>query len=71
MGWYAAIDGSVRSKGTMYFVLHPHGVTMWGRWVGLSYEGALVTGWGAMARTEEEARSVIEDLKTKKFVHSG
>jgi transcriptional regulator with XRE-family HTH domain len=23
MGWYAANDGSVRSKGTMYFVLHP------------------------------------------------
>jgi hypothetical protein len=23
MGWYAAVDGSVRSKGTMYFVLHP------------------------------------------------
>ena len=25
MGWYAANDGSIRSKGTMYFVLHPHG----------------------------------------------
>jgi transcriptional regulator with XRE-family HTH domain len=23
MGWYAANDGSVRSKGTMYFVMHP------------------------------------------------
>ena len=23
MGWYAANDGSIRSKGTMYFVLHP------------------------------------------------
>ena len=29
MGWYAADDGSVRSKGTMYFVLHPHGVSSW------------------------------------------
>jgi hypothetical protein len=26
MGWYAANDGSVRSKGTMYFVMHPHGI---------------------------------------------
>jgi hypothetical protein len=25
MGWYAAVDGSVRSKGTMYFALGPHG----------------------------------------------
>jgi hypothetical protein len=28
MGWYAATDGSVRSRGTMYFALHPHG--QWG-----------------------------------------
>jgi len=26
MGWYAANDGSIRSRGTMYFVLHPHGL---------------------------------------------
>ncbi len=30
MGWYAANDGSIRSKGTMYFVLHPHGLHMSG-----------------------------------------
>jgi transcriptional regulator with XRE-family HTH domain len=35
MGWYASTDGSIRSKGTMYFVLHPHGLNMVGRWVGL------------------------------------
>lgn len=28
IGWYAAIEGSVRSKGTMYFALHPHGLHM-------------------------------------------
>jgi transcriptional regulator with XRE-family HTH domain len=27
MGWYAANDGAVRSKGTMYFVLHATGST--------------------------------------------
>jgi transcriptional regulator with XRE-family HTH domain len=63
MGWYAADDGSVRSKGTMYFVLHPHGVSMSGRWVGLSYDGVVVTGWGGMAHSEEEAKSIIADLK--------
>ena len=40
MGWYAANDGSIRSKGTMYFVLHPHGLHMSGRWVGLGYRRA-------------------------------
>jgi hypothetical protein len=39
MGWYAANDGSIRSKGTMYFALHPHGLHMSGRWVGLGYDG--------------------------------
>ena len=63
MGWYAAEDGAVRSKGTMYFVLHPHGVDMVGRWVGLSYDGKVITGWGAMARAEGEARSLVERLK--------
>ncbi len=63
MGWYAALDGGVRSKGTMYFVLHPHGQQMAGRWVGLSYDGKIVTGWGAMARSEEDATKVIDELK--------
>lgn len=63
MGWYAAADGAVRSKGTMYFVLHPHGISMTGRWVGLSYDGKVVTGAGAMARTEDEARALIAELK--------
>ncbi len=63
MGWYAALDGSVRSKGTVYFVLHPHGQQMSGRWVGISYDGKIVTGWGAMARDAETAKSIISRLK--------
>ena len=39
MGWYASTEGAIRDKGTMYFVLHPHGVSMAGRWVGLSNDG--------------------------------
>lgn len=65
MGWYAALDGGVRSKGTMYFVLHPHGQKMSGRWVGLSYDGKIVTGWGAMAHTGEEASDLIAELKER------
>jgi hypothetical protein len=63
MGWYAANDGSVRSKGTMYFVMHPHGIHATGRWVGLSYDGNIVTGWSSMARTEAEARELVGELK--------
>jgi transcriptional regulator with XRE-family HTH domain len=59
MGWYAARDGGTRSKGTMYFYLHPHGQRMTGRWVGLSYDGEIVTGLGAVAKSETEVRELI------------
>jgi hypothetical protein len=49
----------------MYFVLHPHGQKMSGRWVGLTYDGRIVTGWGAMARSGEEARGLIAELKER------
>lgn len=63
MGWYAALDGGTRSKGTMYFVIHPHGLQMTGRWVGLSYDGEIVTGFGAMGKSESEARELIRKQK--------
>lgn len=63
MGWYAATDGSVRSKGTMYFVMHPHGISLTGRWVGLSYDGKIVTGWSSMGKSEDEARELVAQLK--------
>jgi transcriptional regulator with XRE-family HTH domain len=65
MGWYAAADGATRSKGTMYFVLHPHGQHMTGRWVGLSYDSNLATGWAALARTKTDARAVLDGLQDR------
>lgn len=62
MGWYAADEGSIRSKGTMSFVLHPHGLHMSGRWVGLGYDDKIMTGWGSMAETHDEAEAVITRL---------
>lgn len=63
MGWYVANEGAVRSKGTMYFTLHQHGVNAVGRWVGLSYDGPIVTGWGALARSEEEVVALMDKLR--------
>ena len=62
MGWYRSTDGAVRSKGVLYLALHPHGTHAWGRWVGMSYDGLVMSGWGAMARTEAEANKVVQDL---------
>jgi hypothetical protein len=47
----------------MYFVLHPHGQHMSGRWVGMSYDGTILSGWGAMARDGATAEALIQDLK--------
>jgi transcriptional regulator with XRE-family HTH domain len=66
MGWYASNDGSVRSKGTMYFVVHPHGLNMSGRWVGLGYDDQIMTGFASMARSREEAEAAMTQL-----IHSG
>jgi hypothetical protein len=63
MGWYAADDGAVNSKGTLYFVLHNHGVSAQGIWTGLSHDGDLLSGWGALARTEDEVRALISETK--------
>jgi hypothetical protein len=57
--YYAAADGNVRSKGTMFFVLHPQGEYADGRWVGLSYDGPIITGHAALARSHEDVKSVI------------
>ena len=62
IGWYHSTDAAVRSKGALYLSLNPHGDCAWGRWVGMSYDGVLVTGWGAIARTEELAHKVVQDL---------
>jgi hypothetical protein len=62
IGWYRSTDAAVRSKGTLYLALHQHGEYAWGRWVGMSYDGAVVSGWGAIARTEDQANQAVLDL---------
>jgi transcriptional regulator with XRE-family HTH domain len=63
MGWYAAEDGAVNSKGTLYFVLHTHGVNARGIWAGMSHDGDILSGWGALGHSENEVREIVADLK--------
>lgn len=65
MGSYMAEDGATRSKGNMFFVLHPHGINMTGSWTGLSYDGPILTGSGAMARSGAEAEKLVRNLMAK------
>lgn len=70
MGWYAADDQAVRSKGTLYLLLHPHGHQIHGRWVGLSYDGPIQSGWAAIARTEDAAQALLCSLTDTEPAHA-
>jgi hypothetical protein len=61
-GWYAATDGAVRSKGTMFLIMHPHGIHMTGRWVGLGYDDQIMSGWATMGKTRDESEQAMADL---------
>jgi transcriptional regulator with XRE-family HTH domain len=63
MGWYVSSEGPVRSKGSLFLSLNPHGDRLTGRWVGLSYDGMFIEGWGAVARDEQTALALIERAK--------
>lgn len=63
MGWYAATDGSVQSKGTLFFVLHTHGDQARGIWTGISHDGDLLSGWGALGTSEAGVIDTVSDLK--------
>jgi len=40
-------------------------VVLTGRWVGLSYDGPIISGWGTIARTEGEVTALIDTLRTE------
>lgn len=62
-GWYAADEGTIRSKGTMYlFIKHAHGIQMLGRWVGLGYDDQVMTGWATMGKTREDSEQAMAEL---------
>jgi transcriptional regulator with XRE-family HTH domain len=63
MGWYAATDGGVTSKGTLFFGLHTHGDEARGIWTGISHDGDLLSGWGALGKGEEEVITIVNQLK--------
>lgn len=60
----------MRSKRAMFVSLHQHGQRMDGRWVGLSYDGPVISGWGALARTEDEATTVVNELREQGAVRA-
>ncbi|GLZ02425.1 helix-turn-helix domain-containing protein [Actinoplanes sp. NBRC 103695] len=68
IGWYAANDGGVASKGSLYFGLAAHGDSALGIWTGMSRDGDLLSGWGALGQTEDQVVRVVRDLKVTRGV---
>jgi transcriptional regulator with XRE-family HTH domain len=71
IGWYRSTEPAVRSKGSMHFAVNPQGIQAWGRWVGLSHDGLVVTGWGGIARTQDEAAMITSRLVETKGSSDG
>jgi hypothetical protein len=46
----------------MYFVLDAPRSRMSGRWVGLGYDGEIMTGWATMGQTQEGAEETVGEL---------
>jgi hypothetical protein len=46
----------------MYFVLHPPGLNMSGRWAGLGFDGRIMSGWASMGQTREEPEKAMAGL---------
>lgn len=63
IGWYVASEGAVRSKGSLYFALHPQGLAMAGSWVGQSAAGLVIRGWGVITRRAELAGPLVDALR--------
>jgi transcriptional regulator with XRE-family HTH domain len=68
IGWYAANDGGVASKGSLYFGLHTHGDNALGIWTGTSRDGDLLSGWGALGTSEDQVVRLVGDLKTTRGI---
>ncbi|MFC6009577.1 helix-turn-helix transcriptional regulator [Nocardia lasii] len=64
IGWYVATEGAVRSKGSLYFALHPQGLAMAGSWVGQSAAGLVIRGWGAITRRPELSEPLVDLLRS-------
>jgi transcriptional regulator with XRE-family HTH domain len=68
IGWYAANDGGVASKGSLYFGLHTHGDNALGIWTGSSHDGDLLSGWGALGRSENDVVQLVGQLKATRGI---
>lgn len=71
IGAYTATEGATRSKGALFFALHPHGHEGRGRWVGLSHDGPIVSGWAAMSKTEQGVAAIMNELRTRTDPRTG
>lgn len=68
IGWYTANDGGVASKGSLYFGLRTHGDEALGIWTGTSHDGDLLSGWGALGKSEEQVVRLVDELKTTRGI---
>lgn len=60
LGSYISREPNVRSKGTLYLVLHPSGASMLGHWVGCNYDTVWAQGLFALARSKDRVDEFLD-----------
>lgn len=46
----------------MFLAMHPHGIYMTGRWVGLGYDDQIMSGWASIGKTRDDSEQAMSDL---------
>jgi len=62
VGDYAASEQSRLYRGTLFYVVHPSGQFMYGRWVGCNYDRPLASGLSVFARSATLAEEKFIEL---------
>ena len=62
IGWYRADAAKTRTRQGIFLWLPTHEDYLFGRWSGVSLNNTVVSGWCALARSEDQAAELIDNL---------
>lgn len=63
VGWYLALPRENNSsQGSLFFHYRSQQKIFYGQWVGASYDGDIVTGYAVIGKTQDECRSVMDEM---------
>ena len=63
VGWYFALPKENNSsQGSLFFNYRSQQEIFYGKWVGASYDGDMVTGYAVIGRAQDECRGMVKEM---------